>query len=111
MTNSMKANLTENKDLDNVIHNLLLLHNNETTAIKDTEIRELFDSLLIALFKVKYNVRFCSNEHCRCHPESTIKEILENKEVLDFIENYSYINKDIQEMLNLDNYKPTTIFD
>lgn len=112
MDNSMNANTKKDNDLDHLIHHLLLLHNNESSIIQDVNDRLDFDKLIVGLTMIKYNIRSCSNQNCSCHPESTIKLLLKNKVSVDFINDYSYLKeKDISKLIDLDNYKHTTVFD
>ena len=62
--------------------------------------------LIKELIKIKYDIRYCKNKGCCCHPEHRIKELMKNKKLLEFLRNYCY--KDIsKDILELvTNYEP-----
>lgn len=96
-------------ELDNIIINLLLLDGNETCLLDDVEDYTCFRRLIIELVKIKYDVRWCNNENCSCHPESAIKDILEdNPEFYMFLK--KYIKVDIIEKY-INDYEVITVFD
>lgn len=73
-------------DIDKILFKVLLLHGNESTFL-DFDTYQLFKNLLIELTKIKYNIRYCSNKNCPCHPESAIKKLLsESKTLCDFLQ-------------------------
>ena len=96
--------------IDNVIVKLLLLDGNETNLLDNIDDYKNFRRLLIELMKVKYDIRWCSNRNCSCHPETRIDSLLSNnKELLEFIEKYSGLNDVIENLTS--NYKPITVYD
>ena len=56
--------------------------------------------------KVKYDISYCRNIYCCCHPEYRIKELIKNKYLIEFLEKYCYknISEDISKLLT--NYEP-----
>lgn len=71
-------------NVDEVIFRLLLIDGNESNEL-DSETRLLFEQLVIALVKMKYDVRWCSNLACPCWPESRINSFLINKTLAGFL--------------------------
>ena len=92
--------------IDEIIFELLLKDGNETNLIENKSIYFSFQELIKELIKIKYDIRYCGNEGCSCHPEYRIKELMKNKELADFIKEYCYkdIFKDISELVT--NYEP-----
>lgn len=73
------------KNLNNILLDLLIIDQNET-CILTAENYNIFKSLVVEIMKVKYDIRFCSNENCSCHPEKQIENILKtNKELVSFL--------------------------
>jgi hypothetical protein len=77
-------------DIDNIIYRLLLIDGNETWELSDVGF-DLFHRLIVQLSAIKYNVRWCSNQNCVCWPESTIRRIIENKEINDLLRNFGLL--------------------
>ena len=93
--------------IDKILKEMLMLDGNETCSL-DNDTYLYFQMLIVELAKVKYNIRYCSNQNCPCHPESDIKKILKKEFLADFLkENKLY---DIIVNLTID-YKIITIFD
>lgn len=92
--------------IDKILFQLLLLDENETNFIDNANTYFYFQKLIKELTKVKYNIRCCSNEGCKCHPEYCIKQILEDENTLNFLNEYCYkgVVKDIKELTT--DYKP-----
>ena len=92
--------------IDKIIFELLLKDGNETYYIENSNVYFNFQELLKELIKIKYDIRYCGNENCCCHPEYRIKELMKNKKLIEFIEKYCYkdILKDILKLIT--NYKP-----
>lgn len=92
--------------IDKIIFELLLKDGNETNFIKNYDVYFNFQELIKELVKAKYNIRYCRNNNCSCHPEYRIKELMENEKLLEFLENYCYknISEDILELVT--NYEP-----
>ena len=96
--------------LDNIIVKLLLLDGNESNLLETQQDYDDFKNLIIELTKVKYDIRWCSNEFCTCHPKSDVKNIMKNKNLCDFIECYSSIK--IEDIINMTNkYTAVTVYD
>lgn len=89
-------------DIDKILFKALLLDGNETCELSQ-DIYNYFKRLLIALTKIKYSIRYCTNENCPCHPESTIKELMKNYNLCEFLND----NKLFDCITNLvTDYKP-----
>ena len=92
--------------IDKIIFELLLKDGNETYLIKNVNDYFDFQELIKELIKIKYDIRYCKNKDCSCHPEHRIKELMKNKKLVEFLENncYKNITKDIFELVT--NYEP-----
>ena len=92
--------------IDKIIFELLLKDGNETHFIESTNVYLIFQELIKELIKIKYDIRYCKNKDCCCHPEHRIKELMKNKKLVEFLENncYKNITKDIFELVT--NYEP-----
>lgn len=111
MKSSAKALLTNDEKIDKLLHEVLMLHGNESNMIKCEKTQSDFTSFVIALTKLKYNIRYCSNKNCKCHPESTIKKLFKNEKLVEFVNMNAYLKDDVRDYLDLDNYEHKTIFD
>lgn len=97
------------ESIDKIIANLLLLDGNESTLLDNENDYILFRRLIIELTKVKYDIRWCGNTGCKCHPEYEIKGILKhNDELYKFLSNH--INISLIESIVAD-YEIVTVFD
>jgi len=68
-----------------ILFKILILDGNEATVLSDKAYKD-FKGLLIELSKVKYDIRYCTNKNCMCHPEVNIRKLVqENKELGDFL--------------------------
>lgn len=95
--------------IDNIIVQLLLLDGNESNLLDNPEDYKNFRRLIIELTKVKYDIRWCSNANCKCHPETTIRTILENNhELYNFLDRFIKLDW-IESMINV--YENTTVWD
>ena len=90
------------KNIEKILFKALLLDGNETYGISNNTY-EKFRTLLIELTKIKYNIRYCSDLNCLCHPESNIKKLLEYEELAMFLEDNRLL-EDIVDLIN--NYDP-----
>ena len=70
--------------IDKILKEILILDGNETCCL-DNDTYLYFQMLIVELTKVKYNIRYCGNKNCPCHPESDIKKILEKESLVDFL--------------------------
>ena len=90
-----------------ILYNLLLLDGNETTVLSCNTYMD-YKCLLVEATKAEKNIRYCDTKGCSCHPESMIKVLLKNKELVDFLK--EHIN--YEELIRLTNdYEPITIFE
>jgi len=95
--------------IDNIIIKLLLLDGNETNLLDNIDDYENFRRLIIELAKIKYGIRWCSNDNCKCHPETTIRTILENNlELHDFLDKFIKLD-DIKSMIEV--HEKITVWD
>lgn len=103
---SMYGQFGGNKMIDKLIFELLLKDGNETNFIENAYVYFDFQELLKELIKIKYDIRYCKNKDCCCHPEYRIKQLMKNKKLLEFLKKYCYkdISKDILELVT--NYEP-----
>ena len=92
--------------IDKIIFELLIKDGNETNFIENANVYFNFQELIKELMKVKYDIRYCRNKYCCCYPEYRIKELIKNKELIEFLEKYCYknISEDISELVT--NYEP-----
>ena len=73
--------------IDNIIFSLLTLDGNETYLIDDyykTSYKK-YKELVFELIKKKYDVRYCRLESCKCHPESKLREVIKDDELMRFV--------------------------
>ena len=71
-------------DIDKILFKVLLLDGNESTMLEPIVYTD-FKELIIELTKIAYNIRYCTNKNCPCHPESMIKILLKSKSLCDFL--------------------------
>jgi len=71
-------------DIDKLIFKVLLLDGNSSMLL-ERKSRTKFHTIIIELTKIKYDIRYCSNKNCGCHPESSIKILLEDKDLCKFL--------------------------
>lgn len=83
-----KENDNMKTNIDKIITNLLSLDNNETNFIENANVYFNFQELIKELTKVKYNIRWCSNLDCCCQPEYTIRRVLKDKGLIDFLNKF-----------------------
>jgi len=84
--------------IDKILFKILILDGNEATVLSDKAYKD-FRGLLIELSKVKYDIRYCTNKDCQCHPEPNIKKLVQdNQELRDFFTNQRLI-LDIEEII------------
>ena len=67
--------------LSETLFKLLILDGNETNFIENEQTYNDFKLLIIETVKAKENIRYCSRMNCSCHPESSIRKILKNKDL------------------------------
>lgn len=89
-------------NIDKIITELLMLDGNETNFIDNANVYFNFQELIKELTKVKYNIRWCSNLDCCCQPEYTIRRVLKDNGLIDFLNKYcdENIYNDILDLLN-----------
>lgn len=72
--------------MNNILFELLLLHGNDTSFIKGTDTYYVFNELVVAVTKAVNNIRYCSRKGCLCHPETDIKQLLKDEDLVDFLD-------------------------
>jgi hypothetical protein len=87
---------------DKILFKALLLDGNETCELNVNTYKK-FTRLLIELTKIKYDVRYCSNPNCKCHPETTIKELFKDDILVEFLK-VNNIYKSIYDLIS--DYEP-----
>lgn len=93
--------------IDKILKEALMLDGNETYSL-DNNTYLFYQMLIVELTKIKYNIRYCSNKNCPCHPESDIKKILKKNTLVEFLKD----NKLYEDIVNLTvNYEAKIIFD
>lgn len=75
--------------MNKILFKLLLLDGNETALIQNGETYQHFKSLIVEVAKANNDIRYCSNHNCKCHPESAIKSLLKNKELVSFLNEFA----------------------
>ena len=84
-----------NRETGQWLKKLLKLEGNETNMMDERALED-FQRLIVALAKKEHDVRWCSNTLCACHPESTMRYILENNE---------YLVKELTTMIYYDEFE------
>ena len=92
---------------NDILINLLTLDGNETNYIKDSEIYLLYKDLMIEVVKIEKNIRYCNRKDCPCQPEYKIRKLLEDKQLVDFLNDY---RDGLVDKINVlcDSYEPVT---
>jgi hypothetical protein len=93
----LKGELMNEKD--KILFKALLLDGNETCEL-DTNTHAKFNKLLIELTKIKYDIRYCSNLNCPCHPETAIKELFKDNSLIEFLDENNLCDC-IYELINV----------
>lgn len=63
----------------------LLIADGNETIFMSKEAQNKYSRLIAVVTKAYYDIRFCGNEKCECHPEYAIKRLLEDKELSEFL--------------------------
>ena len=98
-----------NSLIDKILIKLLLLDGNETNMLS-YEDRMRFSQLIAEAAKIKYDIRYCTNDNCPCRPEVTFKNILDQSENLkDLLDKNDIIRllNDLYETYDFEN----TVYD
>lgn len=98
---------TKEEIIDTLLVRMMLLDGNETTELTQ-EGQQYFKELIAELTKVKYDIRWCGNDKCSCHPESRIKQILLTKIDLGLFLAREGLFTRIKELI--ENYTPVTVY-
>lgn len=70
----------------------LLIADGNETIFMSKEAQNKYSRLITEVTKVYYDIRFCGNEKCECHPEYAIKRLLEDKELSEFLKENKFYN-------------------
>lgn len=85
--------------IDKLLITLLMLDGNETTSLSMNN-RIEFRNLITQISRIKYGVRWHKyNRECSCQPECTIKQLLEDYELKEFLTREKIL-EDIQTLLD-----------
>lgn len=97
----------ELNSLDKILVQLLMCDGNSLTE-ESPETQTAVQKLILELTKVTYNIRYCVNVHCPCHPEPYIEKLCNIDDVKSYLikENLYDKIKDIYI-----NYYPITVWD
>lgn len=91
--------------MEKILFELLVLDGNETAYMKDESTYRCYQQLIVEVTKIQHNIRYCKNHNCSCHPEYTVKELLKNEDLVEFLD--EYINGAVEFLNNwCDDYKP-----
>jgi hypothetical protein len=83
---------------ERMFEKLLMLYGNDTCVLSE-QCQNLYKELLINLFQSKYNIRYCTNNNCKCQPETRINLLLDNNELKTFL-NKRVLYEDIKNYIN-----------
>lgn len=70
----------------------LLIADGNETIFMSKEAQSKYSRLIAVVVKSYYDIRFCSNKGCVCHPEYDIKLLLQDKELSDFLKENKFYN-------------------
>lgn len=63
----------------------MLIADGNETIFMSKEAQNKYSRLIVLVTKAYYDIRFCGNKVCVCHPEHDIKLLLQDKELSDFL--------------------------
>ncbi len=81
---------------------MLITDGNETNSMSK-EGQNKYSMLITVVAKAYYDIRFCSNKGCVCHPEHDIKLLLQDKELSEFLKENRFYDV-LQE--HIEDYEP-----
>lgn len=90
------------KRLKYLMLDLLITDGNEAIFMSK-EGQSKYSRLIAVVAKAYYDIRFCSNKGCVCHPEHDIKLLLRDKELSDFLKENRFYDV-LQE--HIEDYEP-----
>lgn len=90
------------KRLKYLMLDLLITDGNEAIFMSK-EGQSKYSRLIAVVAKAYYDIRFCSNKGCVCHPEHDIKLLLRDKELSDFLKENRFYDV-LQE--HIEDYNP-----
>ena len=90
------------KRLKYLMLDLLITDGNEAIFMSK-EGQSKYSRLIAVVAKAYYDIRFCSNKGCVCHPEHDIKLLLRDKELSDFLKENKFYDV-LQE--HIEDYEP-----
>lgn len=95
--------MKELKELELLERKLLLLDGNETNLLSRVS-EENFRKIIVEILRIKYGMRYHEyDRECKCQPECIIKELLENSELKEFLEQngvIEYITRLLENPIN-----------
>lgn len=81
----------------------MLIADGNETIFMSKEGQSKYSRLITVVAKAYYDIRFCSNKGCVCHPEYDIKLLLQDKELSDFLKENRFYDV-FQE--HIEDYEP-----
>lgn len=63
----------------------LLIEDGNKTNLMSKEAQNKYSMLITVVAKAYYDIRFCGNKWCVCHPERDIELLLQDKELSEFL--------------------------
>lgn len=90
------------KRLKYLMLDLLITDGNEAIFMSK-EGQSKYSRLITVVAKAYYDIRFCGNKGCVCHPEQDIKLLLQDKELSEFLKENKFYNV-LQE--HIKDYEP-----
>ena len=63
----------------------LLIEDGNKTNLMSKEAQNKYSMLITEVTKAYYDIRFCGNKGCVCHPERDIELLLQDKELSEFL--------------------------
>lgn len=79
------------KRLKYLMLDMLITDGNETNFMSK-EGQSKYSRLIAVVAKAYYDIRFCSNKGCVCHPEYDIELLLQDKELSEFLKENKFYN-------------------
>lgn len=90
------------KRLKYLMLDLLITDGNEAIFMSK-EGQSKYSRLIAVVTKAYYDIRFCGNKGCVCHPERDIELLLQDKELSEFLKENKFYNV-LQE--HIKDYEP-----
>lgn len=81
----------------------MLIEDGGSVHFLSKEGQSKYSRLIAVVAKAYYDIRFCGNKGCVCHPEHDIKLLLQDKELSDFLKENRFYDV-LQE--HIEDYEP-----